>query len=779
MDENKSMNNQQQSNNPGQKSAPEQMQYSIPGILHFIQHEWTRFEMERAHWDVERAELQARIGFLTGERKGQENLKRDLVRRIKMLEYALKQERLKNQSGKANVPMPIPDFDEDETDEMADNLLSEPQQDELTMQNAVSLQQGRKLLRTYLKEIGYTDSMLEVKAAKINSILGLVGASVNDVPPFAKSKTGGLDYKDFKLSEALNAVNAADNEQGNQMSGPMVDVSFLDAAVKLDKEMEDFDNENSVGGSKKDDDAIDSVISLGLSENDGEDELGFSEATDEESIQREFDAMFDLDSTVGGDVNDGSSNAEGDAIGGTEDAWASGAELAEKKKEQYKKEKRAGGAKSTQRVKTPGTGAIEQLMQQWDAADESSGSSPNFPPKFYGSASGGVPGSGDEPPGSRKGSEMPGENLGALGELARLTISNEAAPLQYDPLSNSVREDYRKTWNIKYTLRSHFDSVRCVAFHPTDQVVVTGSEDHTLKLWNLAKCAPQSSKKNATPEFEPVYTFRAHLGPVLNAVIAPDGDKMFSCSTDGTIHSWMLPNGNNDPYDPYETTVSLGIYKEHKDAVWDLAYHPSKPLLLSASADCTVKLWRPLEDEQTPLLQTFESLPDDGVPVSCTFVRTDSNQAVVGFSSSSSVLYDIETGQQIVRFTPPSDTPAEPFSPKQVNKIVNHPTSSQTITAHEDKYLRFFDHSSGKMVHQMVAHLDSITSLATDPSGLYLLSGSHDCSVRLWNLESKTCVQEVAAHRKKHDESIYSVAFHPTKEFFASAGADALAKIFV
>lgn len=31
---------------------------------------------------------------MQGERKGQENLKNDLVRRIKMLEYALKQERL-------------------------------------------------------------------------------------------------------------------------------------------------------------------------------------------------------------------------------------------------------------------------------------------------------------------------------------------------------------------------------------------------------------------------------------------------------------------------------------------------------------------------------------------------------------------------------------------------------------------------------------------------------------------------------------------------------------
>lgn len=37
--------------------------------------------------------FQAKIAFLQGERKGQENLKRDLLRRIKMLEYALKQER--------------------------------------------------------------------------------------------------------------------------------------------------------------------------------------------------------------------------------------------------------------------------------------------------------------------------------------------------------------------------------------------------------------------------------------------------------------------------------------------------------------------------------------------------------------------------------------------------------------------------------------------------------------------------------------------------------------
>lgn len=48
---------------PGQQVQ----QYSIPGILHFLQFEWQRFEAERQQWSVERAELQARIALLQGE----------------------------------------------------------------------------------------------------------------------------------------------------------------------------------------------------------------------------------------------------------------------------------------------------------------------------------------------------------------------------------------------------------------------------------------------------------------------------------------------------------------------------------------------------------------------------------------------------------------------------------------------------------------------------------------------------------------------------------------
>jgi len=45
-------------NNKQNEEAQQKNRYSIPGILHFIQHEWARFELERSQWEVDRAELQ-------------------------------------------------------------------------------------------------------------------------------------------------------------------------------------------------------------------------------------------------------------------------------------------------------------------------------------------------------------------------------------------------------------------------------------------------------------------------------------------------------------------------------------------------------------------------------------------------------------------------------------------------------------------------------------------------------------------------------------------------
>jgi striatin 1/3/4 len=52
----------------------------------------------------------------------------------------------------------------------------------------------------------------------------------------------------------------------------------------------------------------------------------------------------------------------------------------------------------------------------------------------------------------------------------------------------------RKVLTTKFSLRGHFDGVRCMAFHPTESALLTGSEDHTIKLWNLDKSSLNSKK---------------------------------------------------------------------------------------------------------------------------------------------------------------------------------------------------------------------------------------------------------------------------------------------
>lgn len=185
------------------------------------------------------------------------------------------------------------------------------------------------------------------------------------------------------------------------------------------------------------------------------------------------------------------------------------------------------------------------------------------------------------------------------------------------------------------------------------------------------------------------------------------------------------------------------------------------------------------------------------VPSSVDFVRNELDHIVVAYSSAHCIIYDTETGKQVIKLDATgggsggggitagggggggSQEIAGNLTGKFINKVVSHPTLPITITAHEDRHIRFWDNNSGQLVHSMVAHLEPVTSLAVDAHGLYLLSGSHDCSIRLWNLDNKTCVQEITAHRKKFDESIFDVTFHPTKPYIASAGADGLAKVFV
>ncbi|XP_057316600.1 striatin-3-like isoform X2 [Hydractinia symbiolongicarpus] len=710
--------------------------YTIPGILHYVQHEWARFDMERAHWEVERAELQARIAFLQGERKGQENLKRDLVRRIKMLEFALRQERQKFHKLKYGTDLKLPEVKNNEEEENSmDNLIINKNHDLV-----FNYRQGRQLLRQYLQEIGYTDKVLDMRSARVRSLLGI---TTDDLPPDANENL--VSARESRLKKQENRHAVAENENDLKNAQNINHEPEQDANQEHDDEIlrHSIKSKDDPSVQHKDDDVLKNFDFLG---------------------QEEVPA----EQTQGNDQNDEWGNYDSGKL--------------QKRIQQFKNETKD----RAKRSKRPSKDALKTMLQNFNAEEEIP-PPPQIPAPPVPNAKGGenmdidegttigdvaLPSSGYSPrqikPGLVNHSGAVVESVEVaigLGELAGLTVTNEAGSL----IDTSGRDEVRKTWGPKYTLRSHFDGVRSLCFHPYESALITASEDHTLKLWSLQKY--MQGRKGNISDLEPVYTFRGHSGPVLCCVINSNGSVCYSGGMDSTIQCWNLPSLNIDLFGPYDPNLFGETLVAHTDAVWDLAYHIDTDYLLSCSADGACKLWNP--SSKSPLLESY-SCEGVGKPTSVSFINTDTGQIASSYTSEQCVIFDMETAKPVVTFGS-----MHSGNSSQINKVVSHPTSPMVITAHEDRHIRFFDINSGKEVHNMVAHLDAVTSLSIDPSGLYILSGSHDGSIRLWNMDNKTCIQEITAHRKKFDEAVFDVAFHPTQPYIASAGADALAKVFV
>ncbi|XP_028648737.1 striatin-4 [Erpetoichthys calabaricus] len=716
---------------------------SLPGILHFIQHEWGRFQAEKYRWEAERDELRAQVAFLQGERKGQENMKQDLVRRIKMLEYALKQERAKHQKLKSGND---PNQGEKKADTETEQVTNGPLDSDTEQGSQMSWKDGRQLLRKYLEEVGYTDTILDMRSKRVRSLLGRGNSEVNGTAtqpsdPYVESRAGsgvggggggsvaGESMLVKQIEEQIKR-NAAGKESTKDhiTSSVLEKIPFLRGC----EEDEDSDEEDDFHGITTD--RIDGPrqhkkdrVKMGPEPTGAE-----FEPEDEEDEDDSEDALNEFDFLGSGEGGEGAGEAR---------VSGDGREL------ENRRNKLQGMLSDLRDVDGLSTKcAISSTGPTQSRANE--GSSLGFPSDVFILDTVG-------------GGDM------NLGELADLTVANDN-DLTID-LQDS-REEFKKTWNPRFTLRSHFDGIRGLAFHPNQAVLLTGSEDGTLKLWNLHKAI--HSKKNAVLDVEPIYTFRAHSGPVLSLAMGENGDFCYSGGLDGSVRCWKIPDLNVDPYDNYDPSVQHSMMIGHTDAVWGLAFSLNQRRLASCSADGSIRIW---DDSVTPAcLSVFNKDKEYGIPTSVAFVNSDPTQVVASFNGGETVLYDLNSEQSILQL----DSKSKEGS-TLVNRIVSHPSLPISITAHENRSIRFLDNKTGKIIHSMVAHLDAVTCLAADPSGVYLISGSHDCSVRLWMLDSRTCVQEITAHRKKHDEAIHDVAFHPSQPYIASGGADALAKIFV
>ncbi len=144
-------------------------------------------------------------------------------------------------------------------------------------------------------------------------------------------------------------------------------------------------------------------------------------------------------------------------------------------------------------------------------------------------------------------------------------------------------------WNLETgqwqrTISAHSSPVLSLAFSADGQWLASGSQNHTIKLWDL---------NNSSEQYRYVIG-NAHLSQILSLAISTQHQTLVSGGADRTIKLWDLATG--------EKRSPKHILEGHAGQVWCVAVSPDGSKIASASADFTVKLW----DIQTgDLLQTF------------------------------------------------------------------------------------------------------------------------------------------------------------------------------
>ena len=168
-----------------------------------------------------------------------------------------------------------------------------------------------------------------------------------------------------------------------------------------------------------------------------------------------------------------------------------------------------------------------------------------------------------------------------------------------------------------------------------------------------------STRTNALPEPEPQVTLRGHSAPITALALSSSQNRLYSASLDQTVQVWALPQRDREPYAPFDAGLRIALLEGHTDAIWDLALMPlrirDEGLLATASADGTVKIWAC--DGQPSLKLSWNYGGVDGLassttlpaPTSIDVCHTDMRKVTVAYQDAAVFLFDVETGQRVLR----------------------------------------------------------------------------------------------------------------------------------
>ncbi|RFU77716.1 dip2-dom34p-interacting [Trichoderma arundinaceum] len=323
--------------------------------------------------------------------------------------------------------------------------------------------------------------------------------------------------------------------------------------------------------------------------------------------------------------------------------------------------------------------------------------------------------------------EIPGHRA----DIRALSLSSD------DKMLASASNGLLKIWNIKtQTCIRTFECgyALCCAFLPGDKVVVVGTKNGELQLFDVASASLLDSVE-------------AHEGAIWALQVHPDGRSVVSGSADKSAKFWDFKIVQEQVLGTKRTTPKLKLVHSRtlkvSDDILSLRFSPDSRLLAVSLLDSTVKVFF------VDSLKLYLNLYGHKLPVLSMDISYDSKLIVTSSADKNIRIWGLDFGDCHKALFGHQDSILQvAFVPHNSDGNGHHFFSSG-----KDRTIRYWDGDKFEQIQRLDGHHGEVWSIAMSHSGNFLVTASHDKSIRVWDETDEQIFLE--EEREKEMEELY------------------------